>query len=76
LEYGVSTFHLFIDFKAASDTINREKLLKDMKEFKIPQKLIGLVRATLKHVKCRIKMQNNQSEAFGASMGLRQGDAL
>jgi hypothetical protein len=47
-----------------------------MKEFKIPQKLIGLVRATLKHVNCRVKVQNNLSEPFGTSTGLRQGDAL
>jgi hypothetical protein len=59
LEYGVSTFHLFIDLKATYDTINREKLLKAMKEFKILQKLTGLVRATLEHVKC--KVQNNLS---------------
>jgi sorting nexin-29 len=44
-----------------------------MKEFKIPQKLMGLARATLKHVKCRVKMQNNLSEPFGT---LRQGDTL
>jgi hypothetical protein len=42
LEYGVSTFHLFIDFKASCDTLNREKLLKAMNGFKILQKLIGI----------------------------------
>jgi sorting nexin-29 len=35
-EYGISTFHLFVDFKAAYDTIRRKKLLKALKEFKIP----------------------------------------
>jgi hypothetical protein len=30
-EYGVSTFYLFIDFKATLDTINKEKLLEAMK---------------------------------------------
>jgi sorting nexin-29 len=76
LEYGVSTFHLSIDFKAAYDTINREKLFEPIKAFKIAQKLIGLVRATSKHVICRVKMQNNVSEPIGTSMGLRQGDTL
>jgi hypothetical protein len=32
LEYGVSTFYFFIDFKAAYETLNREKLLKVMKK--------------------------------------------
>jgi hypothetical protein len=31
LEYEISTFHLFTDFKAAYDTINKEKLLEVMK---------------------------------------------
>lgn len=65
LEYGVSTFHHFIDIKISYDTKNREKLLKDMKEFKIPQKLIGLVRTILEHVKYTVNVQNNLSELFG-----------
>lgn len=47
-----------------------------MKEFKIPQKLIGLVTATLKHVKYRVKVPYNLLESFGIPMGLRQEDAL
>jgi hypothetical protein len=35
-----------------------------------------LVRATLEDAKCRVKVQNNLSEQFGISSGLRQGDAL
>jgi sorting nexin-29 len=42
LEYGVSTFHLFIDFKAAYENTNREKRLEARDEFNITQKLIGL----------------------------------
>jgi hypothetical protein len=75
-EYEVNIFHHFIDSKAAYGTINREKLIKAMKEFKLLQKFIGLVRATLKHVKCRLELQNNPREPAGTSMGLRQGDAL
>jgi sorting nexin-29 len=47
-----------------------------MKDLKKNQKLIGLVRATLEHVKCKVNEQNNLSEPFGMMMGLRQGDAL
>jgi hypothetical protein len=36
-----------VDFRAANDTI-RDKLLEILKEFKIPQKLIELVKLTLK----------------------------
>jgi hypothetical protein len=34
LEYGFSIFHLFIDLKAACDTVNRKKLLEALKELK------------------------------------------
>jgi sorting nexin-29 len=47
-----------------------------MKEFKIPQKLTGWVRATLEHVKYGVEVQNNLSEASGTSIDLRQGNAL
>jgi hypothetical protein len=60
----------FIDLKAVYDTINKEKLLGTMKEFNIPQRLIGLVTAPLEHVKRRVKVQRNTSEPFGTSMGL------
>jgi hypothetical protein len=71
LEYGVSTFHLSVGFKATYDTIHSEKLLEAMQEFNILQKLIGLTRATLTHVNCRVKIQNNLSESYGTSMGLK-----
>jgi sorting nexin-29 len=52
------------------------KFFEAMKEFKIPKKLMRLARATFKHVKCRVKMQNNLSEPFGTLTGIRVGDAL
>jgi hypothetical protein len=58
-EYGISVFHLFIDFSAAYDPIRRNKLLKALKEFKIPKKFIRPVKLTLKHVRCSVKIHNN-----------------
>lgn len=75
-EYGLSTFHLFIDFKAAYDTINREKLSEAMEELGIPNKLIRLVNATLRKVQCRVKITRWLSDPFDSARGLRQGDAL
>jgi hypothetical protein len=76
LEDGVNSFNLFIDFSVVCDTINREKILEVMNEFKIPRKSIGLVRANLKHVTCRVKIQNNLREPLGTPVGQRQGGAL
>jgi sorting nexin-29 len=76
LEFKIGTFHLFIDFKAAYDSIKRDKLLSAMQEFEITVKLINLTRATLKRVNCRIKLQGHLTEPFLTQRGLRQGDAL
>ena len=75
-EYNIDTYHLFIDFKAAYDSVNREELLAAMVEFNIPKKIINLVRMTLKNVKCRIKVMSQLSEPFYTEQGLRQGDSL
>ena len=75
-EYNIKTFHLFIDFKAAYDSIERDKLLEAMNEFGIPTKLVSLTRATINNVRCRIKIQSHLSEPFITERGLRQGDSL
>jgi sorting nexin-29 len=75
-EYGISMFHLFMNFKAAYDTIRRDKLFEALIEFKILPKLIRLVKLTLKHVRCRVRIHNNLSEQVDTSIGLRQEDAL
>ncbi|PSN36944.1 hypothetical protein C0J52_20054, partial [Blattella germanica] len=75
-EFKIHTYHLFIDFKAAYDSIDRQELFKVMEEFEIPKKLINLTKATLKNVKCRVKIQNQPSDEFMTHKGLRQGDAL
>jgi sorting nexin-29 len=46
-EHGKDTHHLFIDFKAAYDSIERRSLYASMVELNIPQKLIALVKATM-----------------------------
>jgi len=42
-EHNKDTHHLFIDFKAAYDSIDRYRLYAVMGELNIPQKLIALV---------------------------------
>jgi sorting nexin-29 len=57
-EHGKDTHHLFIDFKAAYDSIDRRSLCAAMEELNIPQKLISLVKATMNNTQCRVKTQN------------------
>ena len=75
-EYNIPTHHLFIDFKAAYDTIIRNEVYVSMLELDLPTKLIRLTKATLSTVLCCVKIQNDCSEYFETRQGLRQGDVL
>lgn len=76
LEFNIDTHHLFIDFKKAYDSIERENLFSAMSEFGIPAKLISLSRMTLNNINCAIKTNGEPSATFETRNGFRQGDAL
>ena len=75
-ERNVETHHLFIDFKATYDSIDREGLWNIMAESRFPHKLIRLLKATLARVFCSVKVQGATSSMFECRIGLRQGDEL
>jgi len=75
-EYNITLHQLFVDFKQVYDSINSEKLILILEEFKIPRKLINLIGMTLRNTTRRIKVQNMMTEEFAINKGLRQGDAL
>jgi hypothetical protein len=75
-EFHILTYYLFIDFKAAYDTIIKIEVYVGMSELNFPTKLIRLTKATLTIVTCCIKIQNDCSESFETRQGLRQGDVL
>ena len=75
-EMKVETLHLFVDFRAAYDSIDREGLWDIMAEFRFPHKLIRLLKGTLSKVMCGVKVQGKTSGLFECKTGLRQGDEL
>jgi hypothetical protein len=46
-EYDVDIHQLYIEYKQAYNSINRAHLVEIMKEFRIPKKLVRLVKMTL-----------------------------
>ena len=76
LEYGQPLYHLFIDYKAAYDSIARVELYTAMSEFGIPSKLIRLTRMTMTNVNSQVKVAGSLSRSFPVRNGLRQGDGL
>jgi hypothetical protein len=58
-KYGVNTYYMYVDFKAAYDSTDRAGLFKVVEELQVPRKLRCLVELTLKTVRCRVKTFNN-----------------
>jgi sorting nexin-29 len=75
-EFNVTTHHLFIDFKSAYDTIDRDQLWQIMHDYGFPDKLTRLVKSTTDRVMCVVRVSGTLSSPFESRRGLRQGDGL
>jgi hypothetical protein len=67
-KFGINLYLLFHDFKRAYDMNDTEYLHQSLKEFGIPKKLVDLVKMTLMHSNCKVKilgqLSNNFKEIF------------
>jgi hypothetical protein len=75
-KFNIKTHHIFIDFKATNDTITRNKIYVIIAELDFPTKRIRLTKATLKTIKCCVKIQNDCSGPFETQQELIQRDVL
>jgi len=71
-ELNVESHLIFIDSKQAYDSINRIYLYEILEEFRIPKKLVKLVKMTLQDSNGKVKIQGQLTETFGIERGLRQ----
>ena len=70
------THHIFIDFKAAYDTVDREQLWQIMHDNGFPDKLTRLIKAILDRVMCHVRVSTELAKPFESRRRLRQGDGL
>jgi len=75
-EYNEEVHQLFIDFKKAHDSVRREVLYKILIEFRVPRKLVRLIKTSLTETHSRVRVGKNVSDRFLIRNGLKQGDAL
>ena len=71
-EKQIPTYHLFIDFRQAYDTPNRDELYRAINHFGIPSKLINLSQMTLQDTWSCVKAAGGVSEKFQTLRGFRQ----
>lgn len=75
-EYGRDSWHMFVDFKQAYDSVCRESLMTIMSHLGIPKKLIRLTKATNEGSRCCVRVGGSSSGSFEVRSGLRQGCPL
>jgi sorting nexin-29 len=63
-ELSIETHHLFINFSSAYDSINRYQLFAAMEEFRIPDKLVRLGKATMENSQCQVKVKSKLSDTL------------
>lgn len=75
-EYAQDIHSLFVDFTKAYDSVDKMTLVKILRAFGIPDKLVRLIKAVTQVSKLRVRVGNSLTEEFEVATGLKQGDAL
>lgn len=70
-EYNISLHHLFIDFRAACNSMNTENLCAPNKKFGFSGKLTRMIHVT-ENSTCSVGIQSSLSARFGKTNGARQ----
>ncbi|XP_048487060.1 uncharacterized protein LOC105395445 [Plutella xylostella] len=75
-EYAQDIHALFVDFTKAYDSVDREILFKILLVFKMPRKLVSMIKVATGISRMRVKVDGDLTDAFSVVTGLKQGDAL
>jgi len=73
---GKGVTALFVDLKAAFDTVDRRVLVESMEERGIRRGLVKRVKKVLRETKSRVRTGEEMGESFWTGRGLRQGCPL
>jgi hypothetical protein len=68
LTFSFETHHVFIDFRAAHDSIDVSKPYVVVEDLRVPKKLIALVKVTMRNACCKIRIQKVFSDPVPIKM--------
>ena len=71
-EYNEPVHQLFMDFKKAYDSVRNRVLYKILIKFRIPRKLVRLIKLSLTGTYSRVRVGKNMSDRFAIRNGLKQ----
>jgi len=75
-EFILELHIVFIDYTHAFDSVFRDKIITCLNKYEIPSKLIKLIARTLRDTKARVKVNQNYTDKFEITTGVKQGDLL
>ena len=75
-EYNRQTVLVFIDFKAAFDSVNRETIWCILESHGLPSKILQILRAMYTETFSTVRVYNSLSNPFAIVSGVRQGSIL
>ena len=75
-EYDKDTWHIFVDFKQAYDSVHRRSMWNILRSFRVPEKLIRLITACYRNTKGRVRIGGELTDLFEVRTGLKQGCPL
>jgi len=76
IEWSSRLYAVFIDFEKAFDSVNREAMWKEVKNYGVPKQLIDLIKETYQGYMCRVVHEGCVSEPFPVRAGVKQGCIL
>ena len=75
-EFNKESWHIFIDFKQAYDSVHRESLWKSLNYYQVPLKLNRLIQMCYRNMRCKVRVGGKLTESFEVTAGLKQGCPL
>jgi ribosomal protein L39E len=75
-KHNVEIHQIFVDFQKAYYSIQRDKLYAVMAHFRILDRLIRLMKATMENSTYHVKIWTIMMDGFKVGTGLKQGDGL
>ena len=75
-DFNIELHNNFIDYTHAFDSVFRDEIIECLNKYEILSELIKLIARTLQDTKARVKVNQNYTEKFEITTGVKQGDAL
>jgi len=75
-EFNIELRNILFDYTHAFDSVFRNKIIECLNKYEIPSKLIKLIVRALQDTKARVKVNQNYTEKFEITTGVKQGDLL